>query len=368
MKISLLSGAFKNAGDHLIVQRCKDLLQYVYPDCEIMVYPRNIYLDEYLQEINQTDCVILGGGPAYGSNMYPDTIKLVRNLDDIKVPIFALGLGWWGITGSQRELESEKFSEDTMRLLKRMEEKYPLPSRDWMSYKVLQNNGIQSIMTGCTAWYNLPYVEQVEPNGDEIKNICISDPVRIKQYPMAIKLVRTIRRRYPNAKVKAVFHRGMGKADEHTNKKLAKQQRRLLKILKQENCECVDIAFSANGMEQYEKCDLHIGFRVHAHICNLSIRNRSILIEEDSRGSGVNEALGLKGIKAYKDRPWLGNGRIYRYYMSNYSRNHFAMRDVRKLLDQIELNGREIYKNVFEKMQEHFKDMISYIEGIYKAL
>ena len=160
----------------------------------------------------------------------------------------------------------------------------------------------------------------------------------------------------------------MGKADEHTNKKLAKQQRRLLKILKQENCECVDIAFSANGMEQYEKCDLHIGFRVHAHICNLSIRNRSILIEEDSRGSGVNEALGLKGIKAYKDRPWLGNGRIYRYYMSNYSRNHFAMRDVRKLLDQIELNGREIYKNVFEKMQEHFKDMISYIEGIYKAL
>lgn len=368
MKFTLLSGAYKNAGDHLIVQRCKDLLRYVYPDCEIYEYPRNIYLDEYLEDINQTDCVILGGGPAYGSNMYPDTIRLVRNLDDIKVPIFALGLGWWGITGSQRELESTKFSDDTLRLLKRMEEKYPLPSRDWMSYEVLQNNGIQTKMTGCTAWYNLPYIEQVEPNGDDIKTICISDPVRIKQYPIAAKLVRTIRRRYPEAKVKVVFHRGMGKVDEHTNEALAKQQRKLLRLLEKENCEYVDIAFSANGLEQYDKCDLHIGFRVHAHIYNLSVRNRSILIEEDSRGTGVNEALGLTGIKAYKDRPWLGNGRIYRHYMLNYSRNHYAMRDVKIQLDRMEANGRDIYKNVFEKMRGHFKDMISYIEGIQKAL
>lgn len=44
---------------------------------------------------------------------------------------------------------------------------------------------------------------------------------------------------------------------------------------------------------------MHIGFRVHAHIYNLSRRNCSVLIEEDGRGAGVNQALGLCPITAY---------------------------------------------------------------------
>ena len=34
-RFSLLSGAYINAGDFLIVDRTKKLLRYVYPDCEI---------------------------------------------------------------------------------------------------------------------------------------------------------------------------------------------------------------------------------------------------------------------------------------------------------------------------------------------
>lgn len=41
MKFSLLSGAYKNAGDFLIENRTKQLLNYVYPNCEINTYFRN---------------------------------------------------------------------------------------------------------------------------------------------------------------------------------------------------------------------------------------------------------------------------------------------------------------------------------------
>jgi polysaccharide pyruvyl transferase WcaK-like protein len=49
----------------------------------------------------------------------------------------------------------------------------------------------------------------------------------------------------------------------------------------------------------YERCDLHVGYRVHAHIHFLSRRNPSILLHEDGRGRGVDEALGLPGIPAW---------------------------------------------------------------------
>ena len=47
-------------------------------------------------------------------------------------------------------------------------------------------------------------------------------------------------------------------------------------------------------------CILDIGY-MHIYIYNLSKRKLSILIEEDSRGSGVNSALGLERILANTD-------------------------------------------------------------------
>lgn len=63
-KFSLLSGAFVNAGDFLIVDRTRKLLEKVYPNCVITEYKRNEKLDEYLDEINKTDALIIAGGPA----------------------------------------------------------------------------------------------------------------------------------------------------------------------------------------------------------------------------------------------------------------------------------------------------------------
>ena len=69
--------------------------------------------------------------------------------------------------------------------------------------------------------------------------------------------------------------------------------------MKNYDIQSVNISGSAEKLCIYDDCDLHIGWRVHAHIYNMSMRNLSILIEEDARGGGYNEIVGMQSIKAY---------------------------------------------------------------------
>jgi len=89
------------------------------------------------------------------------------------------------------------------------------------------------------------------------------------------------------------------KADQFTSEIVGAKLKVLCDKLCKGGINYCDISYSHEGMEIYDTCDLHIGFRVHAHIYNLSHRHRSLLIEEDNRGAGVNDALGLPRIRAY---------------------------------------------------------------------
>ena len=104
-------------------------------------------------------------------------------------------------------------------------------------------------------------------------------------------LLEIIRTAYPQAHIKVLLHRGI---TQH-NKWLTEKQNQI-KI----QYEIDTISGSSEGFQQYETCDLHIGFRVHAHIYNLSMGTPSILINEDARGNGVNDALGLRNVSIDK--------------------------------------------------------------------
>lgn len=62
MKVALLSGAYKNAGDYLIIQRCRELIEHVFPTCTITEYERRKSLDNKIDELNKNDVLVLGGG------------------------------------------------------------------------------------------------------------------------------------------------------------------------------------------------------------------------------------------------------------------------------------------------------------------
>lgn len=369
MKIALLSGAYKNAGDFLIVKRSEQLLRYVYPKAEIIKYERRKSLSDKLDEINNSDYMVVAGGPAYVRNVYPDVLPLVPNLSDIKVPIFPLGLGWQGITANSDVIYRYRFTPQSLELLRKIEEAgYNLSCRDYLSQRILKNAGIKNtVMTGCVAWHNLKYVNQTELRmpRNEVQKICVSDPAIRVNFNMAYALIGYLQNRYPHAEIVFVFHRGTG-ADANTPKKEGALISNLKRMIETAGVRCEDISYDSQGFRIYDNCDLHVGFRVHAHIYNLSIRNKSILIEEDSRGAGVNQALGLPSILAYDQRVHYSYNEYANKFIRHMGiqRNRYVINELRDCLDDLEASEYMIYPLAFQRMKYYFHVMTEHIRTL----
>lgn len=296
LRIALLSGADKNAGDFLIVDRAEKLIKARYPESEIKRFDRNRPLDDSLDEINDYDFVVFGGGPGYLPEMYPRMFPLVGDLASIKPPMMALGMGSYA---PSQKVENVRFSERSRMLLDRLDEDgCGLGCRDKLTERLLRANGYTSgIFTGCPAWYDLERVDQPtlqrSPARQDISRVAISDPARLSNIPLARKLIRDIREEYRPKELVVVFHRGW-MSDAFTDERSARAQDALRKWAVSEGCEVVDISYSSDGFSVYDTCDMHVGFRVHAHLYNLSRRKASFLFEEDGRGYGANEALGYQ--------------------------------------------------------------------------
>lgn len=295
MKIALLSGADKNAGDFLIVNRAKRLLSDAVPGCEMMEFKRNESLDPYLDSLNACDVVVFAGGPGYMQDVYPERMPLVNNLRHIKPPFFAMGMGAYTRTSS---IKGYEFDKGSMSLLQRFErDGFSLGCRDELTIKVLNRAGLSdAVMTGCPAWYDLEKVGasrlSTSPNLDRVGHVAISDPALAENVPVACAVTRYVTEQLNPQKVTFVFHRGWS-SDKFSRGYLAACQRNLKTWLDRQSVDVRSIAYSDEGFEVYDECDLHIGFRVHAHIYNLSERRPSFLIEEDGRGWGLDETLGL---------------------------------------------------------------------------
>ena len=94
MKIALLSGAVKNAGDFLITKRSIELLLDVLPNVHITTYIRNSVLSAgQVEEINGMDSIIIAGGPYYKWDLYPQSMPLVNDLSELKPKVFMMGGG-----------------------------------------------------------------------------------------------------------------------------------------------------------------------------------------------------------------------------------------------------------------------------------
>ena len=355
MKISLLSGAYKNAGDFLIVDRCKKLLKNEFPDASITEYKRNIPLDKYVSDINDTDVLVFAGGPAYVEYLYPEIMPLVKDLDEIKIPFFAMAMGWRGHNGLPKTIYTQQFSDRTWKLMKRFErDGFSIGCRDVHTTAMLRHLGIHNtIMTGCAAWYDINTINshaEKYHGGGKIHRILISDPAQKINHNQCIEVIKLIRRLFPDSEISFVFHRGI-------NEKLANK-------VKSMDINIVDISSSKDGFEIYDSCDLHIGYRVHAHIYNLSHMNRSILIEEDGRGSGVNESLGLRHITAYDTSRLLFSRNCLRVANKlgvSLQRAGFICEELTSYITELESSNYIQIKWAFNRIQHYYSCMRKHI-------
>lgn len=144
MNIALLSGADKNAGDFLIVHRAKKLIEQEIPDCVLHEFKRNEDLESSLDEVNSCDVVLFAGGPGYMQDMYPNKMPLVGDLNRIKPPFFAMGMGAYSLSAN---VESYLFTDQSRTLLERFErDGFGLGCRDGLTEDILHQVGVRNTL------------------------------------------------------------------------------------------------------------------------------------------------------------------------------------------------------------------------------
>ena len=352
-----MTGAAVNAGDFLIEKRAKALLKKFIPDIELTteIRVKKDYSDR-IDYLNSFDAILFPGGPLYQLEIYPNAIPFVHDLSLIKRPLFFIGGGLksnvYGPIMSEQTKEFFSFGTKSG---------VPLGCRDILTYRFLKQQGFHDVlMTGCPAWYSLEHVEKTDINVQTKgkRKICVSEPAKASNIPLLVKLLYALRNKYKNDEILLVIHR--------ENKKTLEA---LLPRLKNElDISIVYISGSVEGFEIYDDCDIHIGFRVHAHIYNLSIRNLSFLINEDIRGRGINLTLGLENIEIEKPITWersiLSDRFKIKQYINESLSFDYVIYHLLDCIEESESQGFCNYCEAYKKMNRYFSVMQSHIMQI----
>jgi len=299
----LLKRAKKNVGDFLIGQRAQALVEAVKPDHELKVLDAWKPLDPHLDLLNEAAAVIICGGPGIQSRSYPSVYPLVTPLERLTTPIAMLGSGWQGTPGDEQTVRDFQFTSDSMRLLRRVDGAHLLAVRDYISERVLRRAGLSNItMTGCPAWHHLPSRGKAMHVPTELKEVVFTPPRNRLYANQCRQLMSGLRRWLPDATLYCCFHRGVT-VDQYSSAAEAQDNQIMLGFAREYDYQIRDTSYDLDKISFYDRCDLHVGYRVHGHLDFLSRRRPSLLLSEDSRGRGACEALGLRAFPAWRRRP-----------------------------------------------------------------
>ncbi|MHA1540132.1 MAG: polysaccharide pyruvyl transferase family protein [Alphaproteobacteria bacterium] len=338
--IITLTGAYRNAGDHLIGDRAIKLLKK-YVDKNVINIDRKKIKPEHYALFNQADAIILCGGPAYQKMIYPGVYPL--DYKKIKTPIIPMGLGWKGaITDTPKKF---KFTAESKKFIKAIHKRISHSSvRDDLTLDVIKNLKLDNIlMTGCPAWYDLEYIKNnfKFKTEKQIKKIAFSTPAIIDKN--TIHVMKHLSKRFPDATKICTFHHGFYTGLNLTGVKKALGFIKAAFYAKKYGFKVADLNSDLKKIHIYDDIDLHIGYRVHAHIYMLSHRRPSFIIAEDSRATGQSLSMGLPAFNY--DSPQLAEE-------LDQSLNHY-----------FQSKGKDITKAV-EKMNKTFEVMKTFLKSI----
>jgi polysaccharide pyruvyl transferase len=307
----MLTGGKNNAGDFLIKNRARKLMSSVRPDRNLEDLDGWKELSrENLDRINGSKALILMGGPALQKRMRPRVYGLPQDLNDITVPIVTMGIGWYSPFGRWEDTSSYPLNSLSTELLERINgERYMSSVRDYHTLNALASKGLNNfVMTGCPALYSSEHADvPVQVNRDPQK-IGFSLGVSLKfsrrmREQMKATILRT-RNKFPDASLDVVFHHGLGSdylLSDRASNDLHASQLEFAQWLESEGISYVDISGDAEKLlAYYSECDLHIGYRIHAHIFMSSISKPSILLIEDGRGMALKDVVGGVNLVAYR--------------------------------------------------------------------
>lgn len=291
----LLSGAIKNIGDYLIFDSARKLIKKHVSENIIELNRWENHSDK-TDLLNNAKGIIICGGPGFGEKMYPEIYPIVNELKKLKVPVTTLGVGWSGKPAQNPE--NFKFSESSQKLLNYIKDSFgELSCRDVITEKILKNNSENPVMTGCPVWYReIDTLKTARKN--KIKKIVFTTPASRKLTNQTIRIIKTLRNRFKNTEITVSFHRGI-LPDKYTGIRDSAAYLQMSGYAKHNACSVKDVSYDLKKIDFYKEADLHIGYRVHAHLFFVANGLPSILFSEDGRGLGMSKTFGHPELYAY---------------------------------------------------------------------
>lgn len=306
----MLTGSKNNAGDFLIKHRAKELFSWLRPDREVIDLNAWEILDsKKLDIVNGSCAVILTGGPSLQKKMYPGVYALCDCLDSILPPMVTLGVGGNSLSTGWSGTHGYVFTRQTQALLTRLSSNGLFNSvRDYHTLNILNHAGVENVsMTGCPAIYRKEFIGS---QGGGFLNsprrigfslgACFKKSGSLERQTKSV--ISSLRNNFPASEIIVAFHHPLDNSyfEAHgASKKFYSKQLEFAEWVKGEGFSSVDVSGSADKLSEfYDSCDLHVGYRVHAHLYCLSSNIPSFLIAEDGRGAGQLGVLG-GGIPAF---------------------------------------------------------------------
>jgi hypothetical protein len=373
----VLTGSKSNAGDFLIKHRGISLLRRLRPDRTIVDYNAWEPFDgPKLDVVNGAAALIMLGGPALQADMYPTIYPLVEDLSRIRAPVLTMGIGWTCASGDWAAVRELRLTPQTHRLLRKTAEAgREISVRDYHTLEVLRSNGFShACMTGCPALYDPDAIGRVAKPPARVDRVGISLGVSflwsLGMRRQMEELVLRSRELFASARIEVLFHHPVEPWFLQTHNAPALYYRGHLDFrnwLERRQIAWRDLSGSADKLiDYYRECDLHLGYRVHAHIFMSSIGKPSLLLAEDGRGVALKEVIGGLVFTAAGRRPESVLARIGRRLVG--SRGIAAEPGVVELalhaVDHELANGFPRIPGVLANIESHFRVMRHFVSGL----
>ncbi|MDR5903018.1 polysaccharide pyruvyl transferase family protein [Halomonas icarae] len=271
----------KNIGDQLITTCLKNLVSDLIPDAGFSVIWRADSWDNVKSTVLGADHVFFAC-LALRPNMHKNEYPYLGELVDAGIPFSVIAAGTDLPVDKDADIYAG-FSDDSIRLLKKVNDRAAVfTTRGGVSQEFCLRIGLEKVIfSGDVAFYDQSLSEVKFEKGVECKKIVVSDPHRASCYIKPFKtLLDGLRDLFPEAEVVVAQH-GVNKViDDFCYENSIKTE----KIYEDRY----------GGLKVYDEADLHVGFRVHAHVSALKRRKYSYLLEQDGRGCDYGSTLERK--------------------------------------------------------------------------
>lgn len=283
--------ATKNIGDHLITNSLVEILKDIV-DCNINLVWRGASWESVRDVVLSADHVFFAGF-AIRRSLAEKQHPFMRQLIKSEIPFSVISAG----TSFQLNVDKlgfDRYDESTIALLKEIDKKaHVFSSRGALTHRFLKYAGCQNVIHGGdVAFYQKDRPSRFFDGSKPVKSVVISDPHRPEAFSSSfVFLAREVRKLFPHASLKVVIH---------------SEGSEVVQICKAEGLDFDEIyKRPESGLDIYQECDVHIGYRVHGHVSALKNGKISYLLEQDGRGADY--ALTLERKMSVASFPKLGS-------------------------------------------------------------